>query len=285
MLLHVLGAGTPIPTKERYGNSCVLQVGQDYLMFDCGPATTHKLVKAGLSPTQIGYLFFTHHHYDHNVDYPCFLLCRWDMGAGQEKSLQVFGPNPTEWVTERLIGSEGAFSHDWKARVAHPGSQMVFVNRGGALPRPAPAVEVHDVESGTVAASGSWSVTAALAHHTEPWLTSLAYRVDSAEGSIAFAGDSAPCEPLRRLADGADSLLVHCWNHQHALAGSGEGLGEMGTLEAAKLARDCRVKRLIVNHYTPELAKPGSRERAIGDIGRVYGGEIVFADELMVLPI
>jgi len=286
MRLYVLGAGTPIPTKERYGNSCVLQVGQGYLMFDCGPATTHKLVKAGLSPTQIDHLFFTHHHYDHNVDYPCFLLCRWDMGAGLENRLQVFGPQPTEWITERLIGSDGAFSHDWKARVVHPGSQMVHVNRGGSLPRPAPSFDVHDVGPGRIVESDGWAVTAAPAHHTEPWLESLAYRVDSDDGSsIVFAGDSAPCDSLHALADGVDSLIVHCWNHQDTFTDSGEGAGEMGTLDAAKLAQECGVKRLIVNHYTPNLARPGSKERAIGDIAQIYHGEIIFAEELMILPL
>ena len=68
MIIHVLGAGTPIPTKERYGNSVVLQIGDEYLMLDCGPATTHKTVKVGLFPTQIDHLFLTHHHYDHNAD-------------------------------------------------------------------------------------------------------------------------------------------------------------------------------------------------------------------------
>ena len=90
--VHVLGAGTPTPTPERYGSSYVVQVGGDFLMVDCGPSTTHKLVKAGLFPTQIDYLFFTHHHFDHDVDYPCFLLTRWDQSIGVEKELEVFGP-------------------------------------------------------------------------------------------------------------------------------------------------------------------------------------------------
>ena len=30
-----------------------------------------------------------------------------------------------------MYGEEGAFSHDWKARVNHPLSQKVYVNRGG----------------------------------------------------------------------------------------------------------------------------------------------------------
>lgn len=47
-------------------------------MIDCEPATTHKLVKSGLWPTDINHLFFAHHHFDHDMDYPCFLLFSWD---------------------------------------------------------------------------------------------------------------------------------------------------------------------------------------------------------------
>ena len=60
-----------------------VDVGVEYLMVDCGPAATHKLVQMGIFPTRVDYLFFTHHHFDHDVDYPCFLLCRWDQAAGK----------------------------------------------------------------------------------------------------------------------------------------------------------------------------------------------------------
>src|SRR3989441_8673682 len=116
--LHILGAGTPTPTADRFGTSYVLDLGGGRLaMFDCGPAATHKLVKAGLWPTKVDHLFFTHHHFDHDVDYPCLLLCRWDQSIGSENPLQVFGPTLTERITERLIGEHGAFTHDWQARV------------------------------------------------------------------------------------------------------------------------------------------------------------------------
>ena len=55
--VHMLGTGTPTPTPFRFGSSHVLEVAGEYLMFDCGPAATHKLVKAGLWPTQVDYLF------------------------------------------------------------------------------------------------------------------------------------------------------------------------------------------------------------------------------------
>src|SRR3972149_10157393 len=94
--VFVLGAGTPTPTPHRFGSAFAIQVGGEYLMFDCGPAATHKLVKAGIFPTQVDYLFFTHHHFDHDVDYPCFLLCRWDQSVGKEQTLQVYGPTLTQ---------------------------------------------------------------------------------------------------------------------------------------------------------------------------------------------
>ena len=91
-------------------------LGEDHILFDCGPATTHKLAKVGLLPTQIDYLFFTHHHFDHDVDYPCFLLTRWDQSTGKEKELEVYGPTPTETLTHRLLDEkERAFAHDWIA--------------------------------------------------------------------------------------------------------------------------------------------------------------------------
>ncbi len=51
--IFVLGGGTPTPTAARFGSSHVLKVGGDLLMFDCGPAATYKLVKAGLFPTEV----------------------------------------------------------------------------------------------------------------------------------------------------------------------------------------------------------------------------------------
>ena len=86
--IYLLGTGTPTPTPTRFGSSHVVEVGGQYIMFDCGPATTYKLVQAGLWPTQIDNLFFSHHHFDHDVDYPCFLLCRWDQSSGKENELR-----------------------------------------------------------------------------------------------------------------------------------------------------------------------------------------------------
>ena len=143
--IYLLGTGTPTPTPTRFGSSHVIEVGGEYIMFDCGPATTYKMVQSGLWPTQIDKLFFSHHHFDHDVDYPCFLLCRWDQSVGKENQLEVYGPTLTELITERILSEDvGAFAHDWKARINNVGSQRVFVNRGGTLPREREALEAAE---------------------------------------------------------------------------------------------------------------------------------------------
>jgi ribonuclease BN (tRNA processing enzyme) len=257
-------------------------LGDEYIMFDCGPSATAKLVKAGLFPTQIDYLFFTHHHFDHDVDYPCFLLTRWDQSVGKEKQLQVYGPTLTERLTLRLLDeNQGAFAHDWLARVNSPGSQRVYVNRGGTLPRKPPSVMARDIGPGKVYVGKDWEVTAAVAEHAQPWLDSLAYRVDSPDVSVVFTGDTRRCESVAELAKDADVMLCCCWDDQERMEARGEDTGICGTLDAARLAQEAGVKKLVLVHIGPELAKHGAMEKGIGDVKRVYDGEVIFAEELM----
>ena len=283
--IYFVSSGTPTPTKSRFGTCYVLQLDDEFLMFDCGPAATHKLVKMGLFPTQINPLFFSHHHFDHNVDYPCFLLCRWDQSAGKENTLQVWGPSPTEWITERLIGPEGAFNHDWRARVGHPGSQEIFESRGGTLPRPGPKVKVSDIHSGSVIKHDQWTVTAAKTRHIDPWMQTLAYRVDFDDGgSIVFTSDTGPCRSVTALAAGADALLIHCWDHQASMQKNEAGM-ITGTTAAAEIAQEAGVKKMILAHQGPNLDRPGSKERAIADMSKIYDGRIIFGEESMILDL
>ena len=283
--IHILGAGTPTPTPTRFGSAFALEIGDQQLMVDCGPAATHKLVKAGLWPTDIDQLFFTHHHFDHDIDYPCFLLCRWDQSIGKENTLQVFGPTLTETITERLIGDEGAFTHDWKARIGYPGSLRVYQNRGGVLPRKPPEVLAKDIGPGKVYSGKDWEVTAAPAEHVQPFLDSLAYRFDTPDGSVVFTGDTQPCDTVLELARDADVMLCMCWDDQDRMDEIGESVGQCGTRDAARLAQEAGVKKLALVHVGPYLSGVGVREKGIGDVKKLFDGELIFTDELMHIDI
>ena len=279
--VHVIGAGTPTPTPTRFGSSFVVETSGEQIMIDCGPAATAKMVQAGLWPTDIDYLFFTHHHFDHDIDYPCFLLCRWDQSIGEENQLQVYGPNLTEKITEGIIGENGLFSHDWKARVGHPLSQLVYQNRGGVLPRPAPDVFAKDVTAGKIFSGKDWEVTAADAEHVQPYLDSLAYRLDTPDGSIVFTGDTQPCDSVTQLAKDADVMLCMCWDDQEVMDENGEASFQCGTTGAAKMAQEAGVKKLVLVHIGPHLSGHPVMEKGIGDVKKIYDGELLFSEELM----
>lgn len=283
--VHILGAGTPTPTPERFGSAYVVETGDDLVMFDCGPAATHKLVKSGLFPTDVDHLFFTHHHFDHDADYPCFLLCRWDQSNGSEEMLKVRGPALTERITEGIIGEDGVFAHDWKARVGFPTSQQIFENRGGTLPRPAPVVDAKDIDEGDVFEAGGWEVRSAYAKHVQPFLDSLAYRISTNSGDVVITGDTEPCESVVNLAKGATALLSMCWDHQSIMEEEGEGTGQCGTTGAAEMARDADVEKLVLVHRGPGLEGHQSTEQARADIGEIYDGDVIFADELDILDL
>jgi len=283
--IFLLGCGTPTPSPGRFGSSYIVQTGDDYLMFDCGPATTHKLVKTGLCPTQISHLFFTHHHFDHDVDYPCFLLTRWDQSIGKENELQVFGPPPTEEMTDGLIGQTGVFSPDWKARIAQPWSQAGNVGRRGtAQARRPPSVSARNVGSGTVCSGGGWEVIAAPTQHTAPLLESLAYRINTPDEVIVISGDTGICQSVIDLAQNADTLLMMCMFHQEELGDDDAGSVGTGTTNAARIAQEAGVKKLVLVHQSAGLDTPASRERALRNIGHIYRGTLVWGEELMEVP-
>lgn len=279
----LLGCGTPVPRKERFGTSFLVRVGDDHLLFDCGPATTYKLIQSGYLPGQIDHLFFTHHHFDHNVDYPCFILTRWDQGAGKIMDLKVYGPSPTERITDLLIGKDGAFCFDWKARINHPLSLHVYKTRGGVLPRHPPRVLARDIRPGKVLNGRIWEVTAGLAEHVQPYLDSLAYRIDSSEGSVVITGDTRPCRSVVDLARGADVILQMCDNLQRNLDGNPMGDAMCGTASAARMAKEAEVRKLVLVHMGHELEDPEVVKEGMREVQSIYDGEIILGRDLMVI--
>jgi ribonuclease Z len=279
--VYVLGSGTPTPTPERFGSSFAVRVDDSTLMVDCGPAATAKLVKAGLWPTEVTDLFLTHHHFDHNVDLPCLLLTRWDQSIGTEEVLRVRGPQPTAWVVDRLIGPDGAFHHDWQARVNAPVSQRVYMNRGGVLPRRPPVVDAADIVEGDVVTGPGWTMRTGHARHVQPWLDSIAYRLETADGSIVFTGDTEPCPEIVELAAGVDLLFCMCWDLQGDMDECGESSGQCGTDGAARIAAESGAHRLVLVHTGPHVSSGDSRSEALDRVRALYDGEVVFADELM----
>ena len=100
-------------THRRAGSRRRVRPTDEALPFDRGPSATHKLVKTRLYFTQVDNLFFTHHHFDHSIDYLYFLLCSWAQADGHGSELNDYGPKLTEETTQIVIGVGRAFESKW----------------------------------------------------------------------------------------------------------------------------------------------------------------------------
>lgn len=285
MEITALGVGTPTPAVTGWGSSFLVSIGDERILFDCGPAATRKMVDAGTLPTDVSHLFLTHLHFDHVVDVPALLLSRWDQGAGLVPPLEVFGPSPTARFVSDIIGPQGLFRDDVRARIEHPTSQAVFVNRGGSLPRPGPRTRETEMEAGSAFEASDWTVTAGHAQHVQPFLDSLAYRLDGDEGSVVFTGDTEPCDEVVSLAKDADVLFSMCWDLDDRMVETSEAIGQTGPLGAAAMATAAAVERLVLVHHGPDLDEPAVREYVLQQVEGAFEGEVLFADEGSVVSL
>lgn len=283
--VHILGSGTPTPTADRFGSSYVVDTGQGLVMVDCGPAATQKLARAGLNVTDVSDLFLTHHHFDHDVDMPCLLLTRWDQSTQDTPVLRVHGPQPTTDIVDELVGINGVFRHDIRARIEHPSSQRVYQMRGGELPRPWPRWQANDLIAGDRVQGSEWTVRTARAAHVQPYLDSLAYRIDMPAGSVVITGDTARCPDVTELARGADLMLCCCWDHHDGDEQIDECVAEgmagnmCGPEDAALMAAEAGVSHLVLVHATPSIAEPEAAARAVKMASEVFSGSVTFAHE------
>jgi len=141
-------------------------------------------------------------------------------------------------------------------------------------------VVAKDVGPGTVFTGNDFEVTAAPAEHVEPFHDSLAYRLDTSEGSIVFTGDTEPCERIVELARGADALVSMCGNFESVYDARPEDIGQTGTFGAAEMAAEAGVKELFLVHVGPDLSAPENRERGIAEIKTIFDGNVTMTDEL-----
>lgn len=93
MELIFLGTGAGIPSKERNVSAVALTLLQELnsiWLFDCGESTQHQILRTSIKPGKVNKVFITHMHGDHIFGLPGFLSSRSFQG-GNDK-LTVYGP-------------------------------------------------------------------------------------------------------------------------------------------------------------------------------------------------
>lgn len=263
----------------------LIETGQRKILFDFGPGAYHRLLEAGVKPVEITDVFFSHLHYDHCLDYVRLLMTHWDQGAGTIPPLRVYGPEYTARMTELIVGDEGIFGPDIRARTELRMSQDVFVARGGTLPRDRPAPVVRELESGETVDCGDFRVSVRAVLHAQPILECFGFRLECEGVSLAYSGDSGPCAAMEETAAGCDVLIHMCHFLSNTALSPEMARRNMGHLELAELGRKAKVRNLVVSHVTEQMDLPGVRERVIREMSSIFDGNLFFGEDLMEIPV
>lgn len=279
MELIFLGTSAGVPTRSRNVTAILLDLQHPtrggLWLFDCGEGTQHQLLRTVYHPGKLDKIFITHLHGDHLFGLPG-LLCSRSM-AGNVAPLTIYGPaGIAEFVetTLRLSGSwtdypldvveiAGGFVFDdgvYKVTAEalnHPvecyGYRIEEHDKPGALD--AAALKAAGVTPGPVFQRLKRGETAILEDGRE--INGRDYLAPPQPGKkLAIFGDTAPCSAALLLAQGVD-VMVHEATLETAMEEKANSRGHSSTRQAAQLARDAGVGKLIVTHVSSRYDTDG----------------------------
>ena len=277
--LVLLGtAGAPLPVAGRGGISAALVTGGRVFVIDCGRGTPSAFADAGLDFRRLEAVFLTHLHADHTGDLPGLLLYPWGVRTSQDGPLppvRVYGPPSPGTVPAGDADFHGVTTIHPERPVPGTADLVQAILAGyayhlnvmpldAAMPDAGELVRGIDIELPATAGhpsvvldDGAVRVTAVTVTHGHA-VPALAYRFDTADGSVVFSGDTTVNDDLIALAQGAALLVHHVadlgYLERHGL--SGAALARQAGLhtdvtQVGGVAERARVRELILTHYLP----------------------------------
>ena len=209
MRLTLLGTGSSLPSPTRLQTGAVIERGDDTLLIDCGSGVTHRLVQSDIDYWEVDTVLLTHTHLDHVADLPTLAKARLLNGY---QAFTVVGPEGTHDICEALFAIDDLVDRlDLTVRELPTGTDPFVI--------------------------GEFNVERAPTDHSKP---GYSYRIDD---RVTIAGDTAPTEPVRSLANGSDLLVHEC-----AYPDGTESPGHSTPTALGELLADIDVDRILLTH-------------------------------------
>jgi ribonuclease Z len=296
MRITFLGTAAARPTVGRNVSALTVQREGELLMFDCGEGTQRQMMRYGTG-FSLHDVFFSHLHADHFLG--IIGLLRTLGLQGREEEMRLWTPRGTESLLRQAV-ELGVERVGFEVRITglEPGEEVArgeyaivpFRSTHGARclgyairerPRlgrfdPARARELG-VPEGPL-----WGKL----HHGQP-VEVEGRIVEPAEvvgrerpgRLLVYTGDTRPSRYTVEAASEAD-LLIHEATFALDEAERAAATGHSTARDAASVARDAGVRRLVLTHFSPRYADdPRTLERearaVFSDVTAAYDGLVI----------
>ena len=277
--LTICGAGGPMPDIKRSGACVAIVANEKIFLVDAGTNGIRNIARLRYPLGNIAAVLLTHFHSDHIDGLGEVATLRW-VSAAHTRPLPVIGP---EGVSAVVAGFNTAYEQDTGYRNAHHGDGVAPLSGKGMsaveFPTPAPGqlTTVYD-EDGLV-------IQMLLVTH-DPIKPAVAYLFSYQGRTILVSGDTSKSANLQQFAQGVD-LLVHEALSPKLVGIMHDGAEQAGNhimtkvthdilnyhaspVEAAEVARDAGVGRLVYYHVVPPLIFPGAEAAWLEGVDEVF---------------
>jgi ribonuclease Z len=295
--LVVLGTASQAPTRTRNHNGYLVRWDGEGFLFDPGEGTQRQMLLAGVPSSAVTRICLTHFHGDHCLGVP---------GVVQRMSLdRVAHPVHADFpasgqpyfgglraasvfhdvldLREEPLTADGpvASGSSWTLearRLDHLvetfGYRLVEPDGRRMLPEALARAGVGGPDVGRLQREGSLDLggrTVRLAEVSAP----------RPGQRVAFVMDTRLCDAVFALADGADLLVVESTFLEED-ATLARDYGHLTARQAATVAAECGVRRLVLTHFSQRYPDP---ERYREEAAAAFSGDLVVAADLMTVPV
>src|SRR6201988_10595 len=245
--------GPRVGETGRSNPSTLLLIDDVPYVVDCGYGTSKQLLTTGVPLNKLRYIFITHHHSDHNLEFGPLFYNAWITGLPVK--VDAYGPPGLTNMMRDFFNYQ---------KFDKPG--VVLVN--------------DDVK-----------VSTCLVRHP-PITHSYAYRFDARDRSVVISGDTAYAPELATFAKGAD-VLVHEVMYLPAIEALVNRLPNAKRLrehlmaahtlpdDVGKIATQAEVKTLVLSHFVPGDDASITDEMWAEGVRKTFKGRIVVGKDLL----
>ncbi|HSE32017.1 MAG TPA: MBL fold metallo-hydrolase [Pyrinomonadaceae bacterium] len=268
--------GPRVGEAGRSNPATLILINDVPYLIDCGYGVTRQLLLAGVAVNRVRYVFITHHHSDHNLEYGPLFYNAWAVGLPIK--IDGYGPPGLKKMADDFFSYQ---QFDINTRI---------VDEGRADPRK--LLTSHEFNENTVLIENDQVRVSTCRVRHPPIQQAYAYRFDTPDRSIVISGDTAYAPELARFANGAD-VLVHEVMYLPAIDALVSRLPEAKRLrehllaahtlpaDVGKIATQAGVKTLVLSHFVPGDDASITDEQWSADVRKEFKGQIIVGRDLL----